>query len=104
MQTDSATMALRRMIARRGNLRSMRSNNGTRFVGADNELKRTFQEMNHTKTEHFLWEKGAYWLDQKHPNNKSYGWSMGATNKISKKHFVITTQNTWNRLANKVAT
>ena len=33
METDSFIMALRRMIARRGNIRSMRSDNGTNFVG-----------------------------------------------------------------------
>ena len=31
METDSFIMALRRMIARRGNIRSMRNNNGTNF-------------------------------------------------------------------------
>ena len=44
MKTDSFIMALRRMIARRGNIRSMRSDNGTNFVGTENELKRAFQE------------------------------------------------------------
>ena len=37
-------------------------------------------------------------LDQKHPNCKSYGWVVGAINRIPKKHFVIITQNTWNKL------
>ena len=62
METDSFIMALRRMIARRGNIRSMRSDNGTNFVGTENELKRAFQEMNHTKIKHFLQENGADWL------------------------------------------
>ena len=42
------------MIAIRGNIRSMRSDNGTNFVGIENELKRAFQEMNHTKIKHFF--------------------------------------------------
>ena len=62
METDSFTMALWRMIARRGNIGSMRSDNGINFVGTESELKRVFQEMNHTKIKHFLQENGADWL------------------------------------------
>ena len=72
------------MIAIRGNIRSMRSDNGTNFVGIENELKRAFQEMNHTKIKHFFsgkWSRLAG-FDKKHPNCKSYGWGMGATKKI----------------------
>ena len=61
-ETDSFIMALQRMIARRGNIRSMRGDNGTNFVGTENQLKRAFQEMNHTKIKHFLQENGADWL------------------------------------------
>ena len=42
METDSFIMALPRMIARRDNIRNMRSDNGTNFVGTENELKRVF--------------------------------------------------------------
>ena len=62
METDSFIMALQRIIARRGNIRTMRSDNGTNFVGTENELKRVFQEMNHTKIKHFFQENGADWL------------------------------------------
>ena len=54
METDSFIMALKRMIARRGNVRTIRSDNGGNFIGADSELKRYFQEMDHKKMEHFL--------------------------------------------------
>ena len=47
METDSFILALRRFIARRDNVRSITSGNGTNFVGADNELKKAFGEMNH---------------------------------------------------------
>ena len=50
------------MIARRGNIRMIRSDNGSNFIGTDNELKRAFTEMNHTKIKHFLQGKGADWL------------------------------------------
>ena len=42
IETDLLIMALQKMIARKGNIRSMRSDNGTKFVGTDNELKRVF--------------------------------------------------------------
>ena len=62
METDSFILALRRFIARRGNVRSITSDNGANFVGADNELKRAFNEMNHQQIQHFLANAGADWL------------------------------------------
>ena len=47
MEADSFILALRQFIARHGNVRSITSGNGTNFVGADNELKKVFNEMNH---------------------------------------------------------
>ena len=62
METDSFILALRRFIARRGNVRSITSDNGTNFVGAHNELKKAFSEMNHQQIQHFLANTGADWL------------------------------------------
>ena len=65
MDTDnhgSFIMALRRMIARRGNTRMIRSDNGSNFFGTENELKKAFQEMDHVKIKHFLQDKGTDWL------------------------------------------
>ena len=42
MQTDLFIMALRRMIARRSNIRSVRGDNGTNFMGTYNDIKRAF--------------------------------------------------------------
>ena len=62
METDSFTLALRRFIARHGNVRSITSDNGSNFVGADNELKKAFSEMNHQQIQHFLANIGVDWL------------------------------------------
>ena len=62
MDIDSFTMAFWRMITRRGNIRSMRSDNGKNFVGTESELKRAFQEMHHTKIKHFPQENRADWM------------------------------------------
>ena len=51
METDSFLQALRRIIARRGPIRELRSDQGTNFVGAENELKRALQEMDDEKIE-----------------------------------------------------
>ena len=61
IETDLLIMALQKMIARKGNIRSMRGDNGTKFVGTDNELKRVFQEFIF-KIKYFLQENGAGWL------------------------------------------
>ena len=54
VDTDSFILALRRFIARLDNIRRITSENGTNFVGADNELKKAFSEMNHQQIQHFL--------------------------------------------------
>ena len=49
METDSFILALIRFIARSDNVRSITSDNGINFVGADNEWEKTFREMNLNK-------------------------------------------------------
>ena len=45
METDSFIQALRRFVCRRGAARSIHSDRGTNFVGAENELERAFEEV-----------------------------------------------------------
>ena len=45
---------LRRLIARKENIRILRCDNGSNLVGAQKELTRTFQEMDHQNMQHFL--------------------------------------------------
>ena len=40
----------------------MRSDNGTNFVGAINELRKAFQEMGHNQISNYLKTHGAYWI------------------------------------------
>ena len=54
MATDSFIQALRRLIARRGNVRQIRSDNGPNLVGAEQELIHAFNEMDHPKIQGFL--------------------------------------------------
>ena len=45
LDTDSFIQALRQMIAGRGNIRTIYSDNGSNFIGTENELKKAFEEM-----------------------------------------------------------
>jgi len=49
LDTDSFINALRRFICRRGPIRQLRSDQGTNFVGARNELKEALSELDHSK-------------------------------------------------------
>ena len=52
--TDSFILALRRFMARRGAVRSIRSDNGGNFIWASNEFEKTYKEMDHNKIRKFL--------------------------------------------------
>ena len=56
MNTDSFILALRRLMARRGNIRVLYSDNGSNFLGVQKELKKAFVEMNSEKIQPFLLE------------------------------------------------
>ena len=42
LNTDSFILALRRLVAWRGNIRSIYSDNGSNFIGAEQELKKAY--------------------------------------------------------------
>lgn len=61
LNTDSFLQALRRFIARRGPIREIRSDQGTNFVGADNELKRALEEMDDNEMKSKLLKHNIDW-------------------------------------------
>ena len=63
METDSFISALRRFINRRGKVRELRSDQGTNFVGARNELTDALQELNRDRVKGFLLTKECDWID-----------------------------------------
>ena len=63
---------MRRFIARRGSIRTLCSDNGTNFVGAEKELWKACFEQN-SKVKDFLGSKGADWIVwKKNPPNASH--------------------------------
>ena len=59
MDTDSFIQALRRSIARRGAVQSIRSDNGTNLVGASNELKKTLDKLDQEQIRQHLLKSGT---------------------------------------------
>jgi len=62
LETDDFILCLRRFIGRRGQPKSIHSDNGTNFRGADNELKRCLQSLNQSKVQEFLSPHGVEWF------------------------------------------
>ena len=62
METDSFIQALCRFMARRGKVRSRRSDNGTNFVGTDNKLRKALEEMNQEQIRDYLLQNGTDWI------------------------------------------
>lgn len=61
LDTDSCINALRRFICRRGPVSSLRSDNGTNFIGANKELKQSLATLNNAKIQGALVQDGIKW-------------------------------------------
>lgn len=61
LDTDACLNAIRRFLARRGQVREMYSDNGTNFRSADSELRKSIKEWNTSKIEKHLQQKGVQW-------------------------------------------
>ena len=65
LDTDSFINAYRRFVGRRGPIRQLRSDQGTNFVGAKNELESALQEMDDGKVRRELLKENCDWIDFK---------------------------------------
>ena len=61
LDTDSFLLTLRRFIGSRGNIRQMRSDSRSNSVGAVKKLRKSFQDMNHSRINEYLQIHGADW-------------------------------------------
>ncbi|KAK3728018.1 hypothetical protein QZH41_000112 [Actinostola sp. cb2023] len=62
LTTDSFINAYRRFVGRRGPIRQLRSDQGTNFVGAKNELKAALEEMNHDVIQRATLKDNCDWI------------------------------------------
>ena len=62
LDPDSFLLTLRRFIGRRGNVQQMKSDNGSNFGGAVKELRKSIQEMNHSRINEHLQIHRADWI------------------------------------------
>ena len=61
LETTTFINALRRFIARRGQVTEIRSDNGTNFVGTTTELKKALADLNHEAINKFATRNGFKW-------------------------------------------
>jgi hypothetical protein len=65
LETDSFINCLRRFIAIRGSIRQLRSDRGTNFIGAENELMAALAELDNNKVKDFLLQENCDWFEWK---------------------------------------
>ncbi|KAK3733837.1 hypothetical protein QZH41_000403 [Actinostola sp. cb2023] len=61
LETDSFLLALRRFIARRGQVKEIRTDNGTNFVGGEKELRKALDDWNQNQIHEELLQKNIKW-------------------------------------------
>ena len=61
LDTSSFIQALRRFVARRGQVTEIASDNGTNFIGEKRELREAIQAWNNEQISDFLLQKGISW-------------------------------------------
>lgn len=62
LDTDSCLNAIRRFMCRRGQVSTIRSDNGTNFVAAERELRDAIQQWNQNKIQDTLRQKEVEWI------------------------------------------
>ena len=62
LDADSFVLALRRLVVRCGKVRSVYSDIGSNFIGAERELKKAYSEMNDNKIQSFMESIGRDWI------------------------------------------
>lgn len=62
LDTDSCINAIRRFICRRGQVKEIRSDNGTNLVSSNRELKQAIAELNQSKIHNSLTQNGIKWI------------------------------------------
>jgi hypothetical protein len=63
METNSFIDALRRFVNRRGKVRELRSDQGTNFVGAKNELRLALDELDYKRIHEYLLKNDCDWIE-----------------------------------------
>ena len=61
LDTNSCINALRRFISRQGQVKCIRSDNGTNFVGAERELREALSFLNQNQTHGAILQNGVQW-------------------------------------------
>lgn len=61
LDTDSFIIAFRHFTARRGQVRDLCSDNGTNFVGAEQELRSTIEQWNQERIHNVMMQRGIQW-------------------------------------------
>ena len=82
IDTDSFVQTLWRMIARRGNVRLIQSDNGSNFSAAESELKKAFLEMYNAKISRFLQDRDADWIIWQRNTLQPVTWLVSENDKI----------------------
>ena len=101
LDTDSLLLTLQRFIVRRENIRQMRSDNGSNFVGAVKELRKSFQDMNHSRIIEYLQMYGQIGLPGSTIPQQQVTWEGSGRDRSELPEVV---GNTWEKFRRRIIT
>lgn len=88
LSTDAFILALRRFMARRGQPKLIRSDNGTNFVGAVRELKDSIDIWNQNQINNFLLQRDIKWIFNP-PSASHFGGAWERLIRSVRKHLIF---------------
>ena len=74
LTADSFINVYRRFVGRRGPVRQIRSDQGTNFFGARNDLQEALSELDHDKIRQELLKRNCDWVDVLHASHMAGAW------------------------------
>ncbi|XP_072020321.1 uncharacterized protein [Amphiura filiformis] len=82
LDTDACVNVIRRFVSRRGQVKQIRSDNGTNLIGAERELRREIAAWNQDRIHDYLLQREIEWIHQQEVTMEASGNGLRTIRKV----------------------